>query len=146
MPDKETIDRLEKALAPALLDALRRAPIPESRRYPPADYYRQYAGLIVNGRRVVYVNGFHRKYLEISARSGHTPAWRTTPVNVCDGAELFFGAEFDAAAEQIQHVYFNGNIGRPPDTPVDPPRIERDEAVAHSRSVLPAATPPIDRF
>ena len=88
-PDKETIVRLEKALAPALVDALRRAPIPEFRRYPPSDYYRQYVGLVVDGKRVVYVNGFHRKFLEISTRSGRTPDWRTTPINVCDGAELF---------------------------------------------------------
>jgi hypothetical protein len=124
-PDKETIVRLEKALAPALVDALRRAPIPEFRRYPPSDYYRQYVGLVVDGKRVVYVNGFHRKFLEISTRSGRTPDWRTTPINVCDGAELFFGAEFEVAAGRVENVYFNGNLGASSDKPIEPTLLSR---------------------
>jgi hypothetical protein len=121
-PDRETVVRLEKALALALVDALRRAPIPESRRYPPTDYYRQYAGLVVNGKRIVYVNGFHRKYLARSTRGGRTLAWQMTPINVCDGAEWFFGAEFDVAAERIENVHFNGNVSTPPDQRIEPTR------------------------
>jgi hypothetical protein len=109
-PDGETIVRLENALAPALIDALRQLPIPESRRHSPRDYYRQYAGLVIKGKHVVYVNAFHRKHLEISTGSGRTSDWRTAPIDVCDGAELFFGAEFDIATGHIDNLYFNGNI------------------------------------
>jgi hypothetical protein len=130
-PDKETIVRLEKALAPALVDALRRAPIPEFRRYPPSDYYRQYVGLVVDGKRVVYVNGFHRKFLEISTRSGRTPDWRTTPINVCDGAELFFGAEFEVAAGRVENVYFNGNLGASSDKRIEPTPLSRRGAARY---------------
>lgn len=99
-PDAETITALEVALAPALDRALEQ----EARgRYKPpaaADYYRQYIGIRIGRRQVVYINGFHS--------SSVADNWRTRAVIVCDGGSHFFGAEYDPATRQIANIRFNG--------------------------------------
>ena len=42
-----------------------------------ANYFRQYVGLVVGGRRVIYINAFHQT---VGATS-----WRDVPVVICDG-------------------------------------------------------------
>ena len=73
------------------------------------DYYRQDGGLIVDGKRIIYINGFHRAYL---AWFGHDPEratqWRTITVSVCDGWLEFFGAEYDPDTRQVYAIEFNG--------------------------------------
>jgi hypothetical protein len=73
-------------------------------------YYRQYFGLIVDGHRIVYVNGFHEVYLKMEARArvAASQNWRSKAVNVCDGWPMFFGAEYDPASGRIEHFRFNG--------------------------------------
>jgi len=110
-PDQQTIRRLERALAPALQHAIDQevtSPAPSV-----GDYYRQYVGLAIGGRRVVYINGFHRSHLVAQARAdpGRSPTWRTRAVNVCDGRTTFFGAEYDPATEKVQGIRFNQDGG-----------------------------------
>ena len=63
-------------------------------------YYLQYVGLVVGGRRVVYVNGF---------RASETPAnWRGQPEVACDGGTDYWGAIFDPATSRFSLLSING--------------------------------------
>jgi hypothetical protein len=106
-PDSETIGPLEVALPPALQRALEQQIKDSSKRPAPADYYRQYIGIRIGRRQVVYINGFHKSYVE-HLRPGFADEWRTRVVNVCDGGSMFFGAEYDPATRQITNIRFNG--------------------------------------
>jgi hypothetical protein len=101
---------LEVALASALQRALEQEIKDPSRRPTPTDYYRQYIGIRIRGRQVVYINGFHKNFVEHLATSRPEAAdgWRSRAVNVCDGGSWFFGAEYDPATRQIANIRFNG--------------------------------------
>jgi len=76
---------------------------------PIADYYRQYAGLVIGGRRVIYINGIERSALETS-NSNHPFDWRTQATGICDGGPITFGVEYDVAAGEFTRFAFNGAI------------------------------------
>ncbi len=106
-PDAATIAHLERALFPVLQRALDRR-VPPGEKLFAEDYYRQYAGVIVGGRRVVYVNGFHREHLALAAWTpARAPDWRRIAVNVCDGGAGYFGAVYDPAAQRVESLDFN---------------------------------------
>ena len=65
-------------------------------------YHRQYVGIVVGGRREVYVNGFRL----VSSASG-PPPWEIQLVSVCDGGDSYFGAEFDVPTDRIVSLSFN---------------------------------------
>jgi hypothetical protein len=83
----------------------------------PTDYYRQYVGIIVHGRRLIYINGFHSMFLGMQARVDSATRnakqarqwnWRRVPVFVCDGGYGFFGAVYDPALDRVEDFGFNG--------------------------------------
>ena len=108
-PSAELIRDLEPALAVALEKALAQTFKNASARPAITDYYRQYIGMRSGSRRVVYINGFHRRHLEITAkaRPDRASAWQTDVVHVCDGGAYFFGAEYDPETRQVGVVHFN---------------------------------------
>lgn len=110
VPDSETIAALELALAPALNRALEQEVKDRDQRPAAAEYYRQYIGIRIGGRQVVYINGFHRSAVERRAatRPELADGWRTTALIVCDGGSYYFGAEFDPATRQVANIRFNG--------------------------------------
>jgi hypothetical protein len=107
-PDAAVIRQLEAALPAALQDALNRKTPANSVRLDASDYYRQYGGLVTGGRRIVYVNGFHRKALDLLAEFPKgAMSWQTSPVVVCDGGWWYFGAEYDPSTRRAGLVTFN---------------------------------------
>jgi hypothetical protein len=129
-PDATTITQLESVLGGALQAAIDRAP--ESRRSKPVagDYYRQYAGFVVSGKRIVYINGLHQQTIASSPRPGD---WKVTAANPCDGGMLFFGAEYDVETGKVLNILFNGGgRGR---TPASPPAAadKRRRLIRHNR-------------
>ena len=120
-PDPEIIRDLEVALAPALQLAFEWAINDPARRPGIGEYYRQYVGIRGDGRRAVYINGFHRNHVENTARVRPELAslWQTRAVNVCDGGRDYFGAEYDPVTRKIRDVEFNGP-GLPANTPLQP--------------------------
>jgi hypothetical protein len=81
------------------------------------DYYRQYGGLVVGGRRIVYVNSVHqdiaRNMYDREDARGFYPApdaWRERAIQVCDGGPIVFGVEYDSEAETFGNFAFNGAI------------------------------------
>ena len=65
----------------------------------PGSYYRQYVGIVVGSRRLVYVNAF---------RSLPGPSWRSEPVGGCDGGEGHWGVVYDPATRRFSDLAFNG--------------------------------------
>jgi hypothetical protein len=66
----------------------------------PGGYFRQYLGIVLDGRRAVYVNAFR------GAES--FPSWRERAVQVCDGGNDFWGAIYDPATRRFSRLGFNG--------------------------------------
>lgn len=64
-------------------------------------YKRQYVGIIVQGRKIIYVNTLLPN--EYSGRS-----WKMEPEMVCDGGCDFWGVEFDVESGQFSNLYSNG--------------------------------------
>jgi hypothetical protein len=111
LPEPDTIRQLEIALVPVFQQAANKAVMEGARPGVPSEYYRQYAGIVVEGRRLVYVNGFNASLLELEAQlRPPRPAtdWRAVAIDVCDGWTGFFGAEYDPAARTVHNFRFNG--------------------------------------
>ena len=67
----------------------------------PEEYFRQYLGLVVGGRRVVYVNAF---------KSADThPRWQAAPVGVCDGGSDYWGALYEPESRRFYDLAINGS-------------------------------------
>jgi hypothetical protein len=64
----------------------------------PARYYRQYIGVILAGRRMVYVNASCREH----------KAWTTRYTDVCDGATCEWGVLYDPQTGQFSELGING--------------------------------------
>ena len=97
-PSPEQIRQLEADLPQ--LNAL--AP-PDNGAHPgDADaYVRQYFGLVVNGQRLIYLNGF----LEPMANKD----WKQYAMVVCDGGASAWGAVYDPAGRRFSELRFNGS-------------------------------------
>ena len=104
-PNKAQIAKLEELLPKAIDEALaKRGEHPDRSRV----YLRQYAGLVVGGRKIIYVNAFTRDVLGTEQSS--TLDWRLHATLVCDGGSGFFGVEFDPDKETFAHFEFNGAV------------------------------------
>lgn len=100
-PDAATVNELEGRLPGALLAIWPKHKKSDlnARANPPVRFGRQYVGLIVNGRKAIYVNTFPLDSVD----------WNK-PVQVCDGGDSFFGAEYDPSAKTFSDFQFNGAL------------------------------------
>jgi len=111
-PDTATIAHVERLLQPALQDALNRKMSAGGPPLKASDYYRQYGGIITEGRKVVYVNGFHGKLLiQLMAFPRDAMFWHMTPVLVCDAGPSLFGAEYDLSTRRLRSIAFDSSLG-----------------------------------
>jgi hypothetical protein len=110
-PDQATLARLEAPLVDAFRSAIAAAGPHLPNQHSLDDYYRQYGGFVVGGRRIVYINAFHGQFLDFDAQlRPHDPFdWRHRAVNSCGGGTWFFGAEFDVESGTIDVITFNGS-------------------------------------
>jgi hypothetical protein len=65
-----------------------------------ADYKRQYAGVVENGRRKIYANFF--------CNTAQIKHWKAMPVAVEDGGDCFFQIKYDVEAGTFSNLYING--------------------------------------
>lgn len=107
LPSDEDVEAVETPLNVLLTERLAKAGSDAA----PGDYYRQYAGLVIGGRRVIYVNGVHARAVEPEADPARpSNDWRTRVVRICDGGPITFGVEFDPTTGQFANFAFNGSI------------------------------------
>lgn len=62
--------------------------------------YRQYVGIVLSGKRLIYVNAF--------APELNPKDWQTRLVNFCDGGSALWGVLFDPAAGKFSDLRTNG--------------------------------------
>ena len=125
-PSPDQVRLLEGPLSVLLDRQLSALRLPDSLRPHAGDYYRQYAGVLVGGRRIIYVNGFHKtqvaetrtfltEHRNDSAALRNFPSafrdsdfWRGVATMVCDGGEYYFGVEYDPETHRFRNFSFNG--------------------------------------
>jgi hypothetical protein len=66
-----------------------------------AVFHRQYAGLVIEGRKLIYINAF--------ARTASINDWRQQPVMNCGGGQAYWGVLYDPASEVFFDLAFNGD-------------------------------------
>jgi hypothetical protein len=66
----------------------------------------QYLGVMIRGRKYIYINAFPIEEVRRYRDSGHDPSQE--PVTVCDGGTGFWGALFDMDAKEFSSLSFNG--------------------------------------
>ena len=101
LPDRDTLFRLEATIEPLLQDAIVRARMPHTA----FDAHRQYAGLIVAGRPVIFVDG-----VLPAEPGGRVPSdWRrlASGPRACQGGN-HFGAQFDPATGELRGLTLEG--------------------------------------
>lgn len=108
-PTKQVISDLELTLGEEIQKEL--ATIPEAAAKA-QDYYRQYAGLLIGGRQVIYINGVHATVVERDEGAGRPQRglWTNEPVMICDGGTITFGVEYDPATKAFDKFAFNGRL------------------------------------
>lgn len=120
VPVAAQIRELEARLPQALADAFARKGTSEyqgGRNVVRQRYGRQYGGLVVHGRRIIYVNAFYYSFIDAYHESPSDLGafkrgldWHRTTVGVCDGGENFWGVEYDPATGIFSHFAFNGRV------------------------------------
>jgi len=66
------------------------------------DYYRQYVGIVLDGRKVIYINAFKRDV--------ECTGWRDSTIVYCDGGKTFWGVVFDPKTGVFSGLAFNGEV------------------------------------
>ncbi|HEY1268934.1 MAG TPA: hypothetical protein VGH16_16880 [Candidatus Binatia bacterium] len=109
-PSEANIERAEKKLPAAIDAAFARLSRPEDRRRRPDRYYRQYAGFLRNGKRVIYVSatGVDKNINEIDTRE-----WRTAEILACDTGTYSFSAVYDIEKDRFDLFWFSGRYEGP---------------------------------
>jgi hypothetical protein len=113
MPSNTDIRQLEKRLHNALVAA-------QPKDMPIyTNYARQYAGIVLHGRKLVYVNAFAAGGVFLSKDTGkrveysrlsYFPRWREEVIAVCDGGPTNFGAVYDPQTTRFEQFAFSGSI------------------------------------
>jgi hypothetical protein len=66
----------------------------------------QYVGVIIKGKKYIYINAFPIE--ELSIFKAHNTDPGTTPILACDGGKSFWGALFDPESKEFSSLAFNG--------------------------------------
>jgi hypothetical protein len=108
-PSKAMIADLEFALGEQIERELKAIPKEGPK---PQDYYRQYAGLLIGGKQVIYVNGVQGSVVERDEGAGRPKRglWTNEPIMICDGGMVTFGVEYDPATKAFGNFAFNGRL------------------------------------
>ncbi len=104
-PSAVQIERLE-----SLLPKYVRAGV-DPRRHVPGnvEYHRQYVGIVVGGRRLIYGNFYPAAAFRPTGPSDRFDE-KSTPVVVCDGGPAFWGVVFDPESNAFLDLQVNGSV------------------------------------
>ncbi len=69
-------------------------------------YAFQYIGVIIKGKRFIYINAFPLDEIKSLKERGYDPT--KYPLVACDGGDYFWGVLFDIEAKQFSFLAFNG--------------------------------------
>lgn len=111
-PSEDDLNTLEDVLIAQLARELEQRGESPS----PGGYYRQYAGFVIGGKQIIYVNGVDESVIErdLAPPSSDPNAivinfdWRTQATQICDGGAITFGVEYDPSTGRFSNFAFNG--------------------------------------
>jgi hypothetical protein len=109
-PTTSDIARLEKALP----DFMRRQKHLPADYHPLHEYFRQYVGIVRDGKKTIGINFAHFSFLkamvnlDLQLHKGKAEDWRQRPIVVDDGGAAFFHLQFDPATGLFSALLFNG--------------------------------------
>jgi hypothetical protein len=124
-PQPEEIAQLESVLSQELTKRLQATNSTTKDQVRARDYYRQYAGIHLDGQKLIFINGFYKSNVEDTARwlakprpesqLDYFPAqarnrdfWHFVPVQVMDGGDHYFQAFYDPVRRKLVGFQFNG--------------------------------------
>jgi hypothetical protein len=100
-PAQEDVQPLEERLAAFVQKA---APARSPELWKKLDgYKRQYVGLVLAGRKVIYANFVCTSVVEESF-----PNWQSQPVQVDDGGDCFFQVDYDVESGEFSNLMVHG--------------------------------------
>ncbi len=99
-PRQEDIDRMEKRFARLMRLRSQSCCILRGRIQDVNAYYRQYVGVVIEGRRFIYVNAY--------AAEPPTPPSDQPRVHACDGGASYWGTLYDVKKGHFEGLAFNG--------------------------------------
>jgi hypothetical protein len=114
MPSDSQIRDLEARLPAAFVPALNRQPESyEGATTPLPTYGREYGGIVVGGRKLIYINAFPHRMVDFDGTDlaedwKHGNRWLHNAVVVCDGGHGFWGAVYDPERKTFSDFAFNG--------------------------------------
>ncbi len=108
-PSTDEIADLEGRLEP-LLDAKLAANGIPADQMAAHDYYRQYAGFVIGGRHVIYVNGLYKSTVGKQPGLPLRANWHKQAIGICDGGPITFGVEYDVETRTLSNFSFNGQV------------------------------------
>lgn len=94
LPGEMWLAKAEEAVAD------RAATIDDPERTPFLKGYRQYAGLVVDGERLIYINSFCKEFTD----------WQSNVIIVMDGGPCFWNAIYNVTTGEVEHLYVNRSI------------------------------------
>lgn len=100
------IDKLESDLPKLSKLTAQQCCVPGGKVDNPDAYFRQYVGIMIHGKKYVYINASRASFSDGNARNND--AWKQTPVMVCDGGKGFWGALYDPENGEFSDLAFNG--------------------------------------
>lgn len=107
-PSASDVARLEKLLP----DFMRSQKALPHDYQPLNEYFRQYVGIVRNGKKIIGVNFVHSSFFETMAsvkpQDGKTEDLQKRPILVMDGGAYFFHLQFDPATGSFSDLRFNG--------------------------------------
>jgi hypothetical protein len=112
MPTAEDIARAEVKL-PKAIDAAFGRLRGKDRHARPDRHYRQYAGFLRNGKRVLYVQGLGRDMDDEPGWKAFSESWRSRFVSFCDSGRGSFGAVYNLDKGAFDTFVFDGTFAGP---------------------------------
>jgi hypothetical protein len=98
-PSPEQIQKLESLLPQYVRHGTDRNPnIPDN-----VEYHRQYVGIVVNGKRLIYGNFYPASVSDLFDE-------KSMPVVVCDGSASFWGIVFEPDSSAFLDLQVNGPV------------------------------------
>lgn len=113
-PTNEDVEDLERVLAPLLAAEIAREARPGDKPLYLRDYYRQYVGMTVKAKRMIFLNGLHSKELEVIVQQNAPDVWKRQVVTMAPqfGCRSLI-AVYEVEARAFQDFRCPENIFRP---------------------------------
>jgi hypothetical protein len=68
----------------------------------------QYVGVVIKGRKCIYLNAFSLSFLDEEKKKDQHLDPAKVPLAVCDGGPSFWGVLFDTGSKEFSQLSFNG--------------------------------------